>query len=89
MSSSNQIANIGQNTEHSRTNHSYFLAHEREPIDNHKSFSPDEIKQELRENRFFLKWRVWRNMRKIRRHPQIQYRVSASELKALKPHYIR
>ena len=85
MSSGELTTNIGLNTKDSITNDLYFLAHDREPIDNHKSYSQNEIKQELYENRFFLKWRVWRNMRKIRRHPQILYRFSESELKVLKP----
>lgn len=85
---SNKITNTWQNSEKSTYDNPYFLAHEREPIDNLKSFTPDEIRQELYESRFFLKRRVWRNMRKIRRHPQIQYRFSGSELKTLKPRHI-
>lgn len=83
---SHKITNGWQNSKDSLNENPYFLAHEREPIDNLRSFPPDEVKQELFENRFFLKRRVWRNMRKIRRHPQIHYRVSGSELKILKPH---
>lgn len=67
-------------------NNPYFLAHESEPIDNHKSFTPDEIKQELYENRFFLKRRVWRNMRKIRRYSQVQDKYSDSVLRTLRPY---
>ncbi|HZP55846.1 MAG TPA: hypothetical protein VFB03_03720 [Candidatus Saccharimonadales bacterium] len=85
---SNKITNTWQNSQSSLTDHPYFLAHEQEPVDNWKSFAPDDIKQELFENRFFLKRRVWRNMRKIRRHPQVQYRFSGSELTALKLRHI-
>lgn len=88
MSSGNISTNIGQNSDDYMRKDSYFLSHEREPKDNLKSFTSDEIKQELFENRFFLKRRVWRNMRKIHRHPQIQYRFTGSELKTLKPRHI-
>ncbi len=46
------------------------LAHEAEPRDTYQSFSPLEIKEELHEERIFLKHRVWRNMNKIRRSHQ-------------------
>lgn len=90
MSSSNKIVNIGRARQNYTNDKLHFVAHENEPVDNNKSFSPDEIKQELFENRFFLKRRVWRNMRKVRRHPQRRYRFSGSELKlkTLKPRHI-
>jgi hypothetical protein len=88
MSSGRISTNIGQNNSDPTMNGPYFLSHELEPIDNYRSFAPNEIKEELYENRFFLKRRVWRNMRKIRRHPQIQYRFTGPENKKLRPRYI-
>jgi hypothetical protein len=50
------------------TDNSYFLAHQNEPEDSKRSFTPDQVRHELREGRHSLKLRMWRNMRKIRRH---------------------
>lgn len=87
MFSNDITTNIGRDSNNSILGNPIFLAHEHEPIDKYESFTPDEIKQELYQNRFFLKQRVWKNIRKMHRHPELHYHVSESELKVLKPHH--
>jgi len=84
-----KITNTWQKSDYYTDNYTDFLIHEREPIDSHKSFTVEEIKQELYENRYYLKRRVWRNIRKIRRHSQIQNQYSEPVLKVFKPHHAR
>jgi len=83
------MGGIGQDEENSIAGGPHFLAHELEPKDTHRSFTSEEIRQELYENRFFLKHRVQRNMRKMRRNPQAQFSSPALDLNDLKPYYVR
>lgn len=66
--SSNSIASRRRNNRDYLTDNSYFLAHENEPQDDHRSFTLDQIRRELREGKESLRRRVWRNMHKIHRH---------------------
>lgn len=57
-----------------------------EPKDNNKMFTRRELNLELSERRLFLKHRVWRNMRKVRRHQQEQDLYVQPALKTLRQH---
>ena len=81
-----KITNTWQKSDYYTTDYTDFLINDQEPLDTHKTFTADEIKQELYENRYYLKRRVWRNMRKIHRHSQLQDQYPEPVLKLLKPH---
>ncbi|HSW37785.1 MAG TPA: hypothetical protein VLG37_05480 [Candidatus Saccharimonadales bacterium] len=49
------------------TNH--YLSHEEEPADHLSGLTAHELHNGPFSNRYFLKRRVWRNARKLRRHP--------------------
>lgn len=86
MSLNNRRAQTGRINKNSVMNHVYLLAHQDEPADSYRSFSDDEVKEELYENRYFLKHRVWKNMAKIRRQNRESEQVFERGYHTLKPH---
>lgn len=55
------------NRQHIRVNYKQYIAHSDEPDTRVVDFIEPEIEEELMQNRSFLKHRVWKNAKRLRR----------------------